>query len=181
MVILKQRKDDLYIEAGSVCFPGNWSLPFNVGNTFLAIHDIVPTMKESGLSRKVRDFLCRIQTGQAWVRKNWTLNAGRVLETAPALFDQWGKYKNQITEENVGQLMHVRVEEQKFFRLPRSNNLLFVIHTHLISFDEFIENKQWAERLYQVILELPDELADYKGYLSIKDKIVNYLREKQLS
>ncbi len=70
----------------------------------------------------------------------------------------------------------MRVEAQKFFRLPHSNGLLFSIHTHLLSLKELTNNKEWTERFYKVLIDLPDDIASYKGYLPNKEKITDYLK-----
>ncbi len=176
LLFLSQREGDLYLDAAQLCFPGNWSLPFNIGRTFEEIHEAVPTFTESGLNRRVRDFLMRIEAGNPWQRRNWTLTAGHVLPTLPATYDNWGQLKNQVTPENVGEMVHLRVEDQKFFRLPQSNGLLFSIHTHMLPLNELIKNREWTKRFYQVLLDFPDSIASYKGYLGYKGIVTTFLR-----
>lgn len=176
LMFLAQREGDLYLAAAQLCFPGNWSLPFNLGRTFEELHEAVPTFTESGLNRKVRDFLMRIEAGKPWQRRNWTLTAGNILPTLPATFDEWGHMRNEVTHENVGEFVHMRVEDQKMFRLPESNGLLFSIHTHLLPMNELIKNREWTERFYRVLIDFPDDIASYKGYLPSKEKVANFLR-----
>lgn len=175
---LSQKEETLYLDAGQLCFPGNWSLPFNLGRTFEEIHAPVPSFSSSGMALKTLGFLKRIEAGKPWRRYNWTITAGRILPTNPATFDEWGKMRQEITAENVGELIHMRVEDQKFFRLPYSNGLIFSIRTHLISLNELANRKEWAERFYKVLIDLPDYMASYKGFLPNKHFITDYLKNK---
>ncbi|MCH6269252.1 heme-dependent oxidative N-demethylase family protein [Neobacillus citreus] len=179
LIYLGQRDGDLYLEAGQLAFPANWSLAFDLGMDFLSIHSPVPkAFSGSGLAEKVRGFIMRIEAGKPWTRFNWTITVEPVLDTAPENFDEWGHKKEQVTVDNVGELVYLRVEDQRLFRLPGSNGILFGIHTHLISLDELCKNHQWMNQFYNVLLDLPDELAEYKGFISYKEKIVSYLENK---
>jgi dimethylamine monooxygenase subunit A len=177
LVYIAQRDGDLYMDAGQLCFPANWSIAFNLGMTYTEFHSPVPHFSDSGLAEKVRKFLLRMEAGKPWTRLNWTLTVEPILNTFPETFDEWGMKKEKITFENMGQLVHLRVEDQRLFRLPYSNGILFGIHTHLISLDELKKKEEWINRFYQVLMDLPDYIAQYKGFISYKDELINYLEE----
>lgn len=179
LVYIAQRDGDLYMDAGQLCFPANWSIAFNLGMTYTEFHSPVPHFTSSGLVEKVRNFLLRMEAGSPWTRLNWTITVEPILETFPETFDQWGTKKEQVTVENAGELVHLRVEEQRLFRLPGSNGILFSIHTHLISLQELVQNHEWNERFYRVLIDLPDYMAEYKGFISYKEKITEYLNNQQ--
>ncbi|MDI7743819.1 DUF3445 domain-containing protein [Lysinibacillus fusiformis] len=174
LVFLSQRDGDLYMDAGQLCFPANWSLAFNIGMTLLEFHSPVPVFS-SGLAKKVRDFLLRMEIGKPWTRLNWSLTVGHRLDTFPENYDQWGKQKSELSPANIGELLHLRVEHQKLFRLPASNGILFSLHTYLKPFEQLIENDLYKKRLQSVIKEIPDYMADYKGFSGYQDIIVQYL------
>ncbi|MFY0545531.1 heme-dependent oxidative N-demethylase family protein [Brevibacillus sp. H7] len=174
-ILMMQRDGDLFLDAGQLCFPANWSLQFNTGMNFLQIHSPIPGFNDQGLADRIRAFLMRIEAGQPWIRRNWSLNAGRRLDTSLETFHLWGPDRKKVTPENAGEFVHLRVEVQKLFRLPRSNGLLFTIHTHLISLEELSRNRAWTEQLYRVLCELPDFIADYKGILLYKEATLSYL------
>lgn len=174
-ILMMQRDGDLYLDAGQLCFPANWSLQFNTGMNFLQIHSPIPGFNDQGLADRIRSFLMRIEAGQPWIRRNWSLNAGRRLDTSLETFHLWGQTRKHVTPENAGELVHLRVEVQKLFRLPRANGLLFTIHTHLISLGALSANRDWTEQLYRVLRELPDFIADYKGILLYKEATLSYL------
>ena len=52
--------------------------------------------------------------------------------------------RTTVTPENVGEKVHLRVELQSFWRLPRSNAILFPIRCFLISLDELVTVPKWA-------------------------------------
>ncbi|PGT76584.1 DUF3445 domain-containing protein [Bacillus sp. AFS040349] len=177
LIYIAQRDDDLYMDAGQLCFPANWSIAFNLGMTYTEFHSPVPHFSSSGLAEKVRNFLLRMEAGKPWTRLNWTLTVEHILDTFPETFDVWGTKKEKITAENLGKLVYLRVEDQRLFRLSRSNGILFSIHTHLISLDELSKNEEWKKRFYLVMTDLPDYMAQYKGFISYKDKLIQYLEE----
>lgn len=177
LIYIAQRDGDLYMDAGQLCFPANWSIAFNLGMSYMEFHSPVPHFSTSGLAEKVRNFLLKMEAGKPWTRLNWTITVGSTLDTFPETFDQWGREKEKINAENIGQLIHLRVEEQKLFRLPGSNGILFGIHTHLISLDELSSTHEWIKQFYHVLIDLPDYISEYKGFISYKDKMVEHLKK----
>jgi hypothetical protein len=177
LIYIAQRDGDLYMDAGQLCFPANWSIAFNLGMSYTEFHSPVPHFSDSGLAVKVRNFLLRMEAGKPWTRLNWTLTVEPILDTFPENFDEWGVKKDKVTVENTGELVHLRVEDQRLFRLPKSNGILFSIHTHLISLEELSKNEIWIDRFYRVLMDLPDYISQYKGFISYKDQIIQYLEK----
>ncbi|KAB8137457.1 DUF3445 domain-containing protein [Gracilibacillus oryzae] len=176
LVIVSQRDQDLYMDAGQVCFPANWSLVFDVGMTFTEWHSPVPVFSDK-LAAKVRDFLMRMEAGKPWTRYNWTLTVEHVLPTFAEDFDLWAPKKDKVTKENIGELVHLRVEDQRLFRLPKSNSILFSIHSHLISLKELAENQVWLEHFRNIIDDLPEYIAEYKGFSEYKPLLSEWLTD----
>lgn len=176
LIYLGQRDGNLYMDAGQLCFPADWSIAFDIGMDFLDIHVPVPqAFSGSGLVEKVRDFILRLEAGKPVTRYNWTLTVEHILDTSPETYDEWGGKNANVTSENAGQLVHLRVEDQRLFRLSRSNGILFSIHTHLITLEELITNQKWKNQFYNILNDIPDDIAEYKGFISYKDKILQYL------
>lgn len=176
LVYLANRDGDLYMDAGQLCFPANWSIAFNLGMTFTEFHSPVP-FTDGSFIEKVRNFLLRMEPGKPFTRLNWTITVEHILDTFPENYDQWGPKKEKITSDNIGELVHLRVEDQRLFRLPKSNGILFSIHTSLLPIEELQKNNEWLTRFYHVLTDLPDQIAQYKGFLSYKDKMIQYLEE----
>jgi hypothetical protein len=177
LIYLQQRDGDLYMDAGQLCFPANWSLAFDLGMSYLQFHSPVPIYSDSGLAEKVLRFLMRIEAGKPWTRLNWTINVGKRLDTSPETFGEWGRGKLALNEENVGHQVHLRTEDQRLFRISGSNGILFSIHTHLLPLEVLVENRSWAERFYRVLEDIPDPIAEYKGFITFKPLMIQYLQK----
>ncbi|WNS78041.1 DUF3445 domain-containing protein [Domibacillus sp. DTU_2020_1001157_1_SI_ALB_TIR_016] len=180
LIYISQKDSDLFMDAGQLCFPANWSIHFNLGMSYLEFHSPVPVFSDSGLAEKVRSFLMRMEAGKPWTRLNWTLTVEPILDTFPETFSDWGSKKEAVTAETAGELVYLRTEDQRLFRLPESNGLLFSIHSHLISLNALLEKPEWTERFYRVLSDLPDYIAEYKGFISYKGSLLAFL-EKHLS
>ena len=93
------------------------------------------------------------------------------LDTSPENYHKWGPDRATVTPENVGEKVHLRVELQSFWRLPRSNGLVFPIRCYLISMDELVTSPKWARRLRRVLTTLPPELVGYKGLTRYRETV----------
>jgi hypothetical protein len=178
LILMVQRDGDLFLDAGQLCFPSNWSLAFNVGMDFKNIHQPIPGFKEEGLDERILRFLLRMEAGNPWWRRNWSLMAGSRLDTSLETFSEWGKERMRVTKENAGRHVHLRVEVQKLFRLPETNSILFTIHTHLLPLEKFVQKKEWLEQFYHVLQELPSFIAEYKGLSLYRGAVMDYLKEQ---
>ena len=178
LLLMMQRDGDLFLDAGQLCFPANWSLYFNVGMTFKEIHSPIPGFQSDSLDDRILQFLMRIEAGTPWGRKNWSLMAGNKLDTSLETFAEWGQARKQVTKENVGKLVHLRVEVQKLFRLPKSNGILFTIHSHMLPLERFIQHTPWLEQFYAILHELPGFISDYKGISLYRHQVLEYLVEE---
>jgi dimethylamine monooxygenase subunit A len=175
LILMGQRDGNLYLDAGQLCFPANWSLAFDLGMSFKEIHRPIPGFKEEGLDERILNFLLRLETGNPWGRKNWSLMAGHRLDTSLETFDQWGKGRKQVTAQNAGEFVHLRVEVQTLFRLPQSNGILFTIHTYLLSLEKLAKKREWLEQFYHILCELPPYIVEYKGLSLFKNAVLEYM------
>ena len=149
IILLDRREDDLFLDAGILTFPASWSLDFDAGMRFEEFHGPVPRAHELGVFKKAKAFLMRVQVGKPWTRLNWTMTVNRRLDTSLDTYAEWKSDRNTVTLDNCGEKIHLRVEVQRFVRLPRSNGLMFPIHTYLISLEELSTNPVWTRRLHQ--------------------------------
>lgn len=178
LVILDQRDGDLFADAGLVTFAADWSFRFDVGMTFMEIHGPVPRLRQTGVVGRAREFIMRLQPGQPYRRTNWTMTIGRRLDTATELYHEWGPdrpYVLTLDDEQFGRLVHLRTEVQHLVRLPGSGAVLFLIRTYMLPLAEIAAVRDWRVRAAAVLAELPDDIADYKGIISFRDRAVEYL------
>ena len=180
IILLDQREGDLFLDAGILTFPASWSLDFDAGMRFEEFHGPVPRAHEMGVFKKAKAFLMRVEIGKPWTRLNWTMTVNRRLDTSLDTYAEWGKDRNTVTLENCGEKVHLRVEVQRFIRLPRSNGLMFPIHTYMISLEELLTNPVWTKRLYEVLKNLPPDLVEYKGLSSYYDTVLTWLSQFDL-
>ncbi|MFW8594061.1 heme-dependent oxidative N-demethylase family protein [Cribrihabitans neustonicus] len=175
--LLDQRDDNLWMDAGMVTTQADWSLDFDIGMNFFEWHAPVPKAHEMGIFVRALKFLLNIQQGQPARRLNWTMTVNPLLDTSPENYHKWGEMKQGLTMENIGAKQHLRVELQTFFRLPRSNALVFPIRCYLISFNDLVKVPKWGRRLHRVIRDLPEELATYKGFIANRPLMVEWLSQ----
>jgi hypothetical protein len=173
--LLDHRDDNLFMDGGTVTTQADWSLDFDLGMSFMEWHGPVPLAHQAGIFERALIFLLRLQLGAPVRRLNWTMTVNPRLDTSPEQYPEWGPDRASITPVNVGRKLHLRVELQTLFRLPRSNAILFCVRCYLISLDELARVPKWIRRLHRVLATLPPELIEYKGLTRYRDVAVQWL------
>jgi dimethylamine monooxygenase subunit A len=174
-VLLDHRDETLYADAGIVTSQADWSLAFNVGMSWKEWHGPVPRATELGVMDRALKFLLNLQLGSPVRRLNWTMTVNPRLDTSPETYPQWGSDRNNVNPDNVGDLVHLRVELQALFRLPRSNAIVFSIRCYLIKLDELVTYPRWAKRLHRVQKTMHSDLIEYKGMTKFHPMMVDWL------
>jgi dimethylamine monooxygenase subunit A len=172
-----QRDENLWMDAGMVTTQADWSLDFDIGMGFHEWHAPVPRAHEMGVFDRALKFLLKLQHGAPVRRFNWTLTVDPLLDTSPENYPKWGPMRADIRPENVGERMHLRVELQTLYRLPRSNGIAFAIRCYLIRFDDLVTIPKWGRRLHRVLRDMPEDLATYKGFLRNRNSLVQWLSQ----
>ncbi len=172
-----QRDDNLWVDAGMVTTQADWSLDFDIGMNFHEWHGPVPLAHQAGVFDRALKYLLALRQDQPVRRLNWTMTINPRLDTSPENYPKWGKDRTTVTPENVADKVHLRVELQTLWRLPRSNAIAFPIRCYLISLREIATQPKWAKRLHRVLKTLPPELAEYKGLTRFRDTAVEWLSQ----
>ena len=172
-----QRNDNLFLDGGMVTTQADWSLNFDIGMSFHEWHGPVPKAHELGVFDRALKFLLRLPYGRPVRRLNWTMTINPRLDTSPENYSVWGPDRTTVTPENVGDKVHLRVELQTLFRLPRSNGILFGIRCYLISLSELSRVPKWRRRLHRVLRDLDPALQEYKGLVRYRPMAVDYLKD----
>jgi len=170
-----QREDNLYVDGGMVTTQADWSFEFDIGMSFHEWHGPVPLAHEKGVFDRALKYLLRLQYGAPVRRLNWTMTINPRLDTSPENYPVWGPDKASVTPENVGQKVHLRVELQTLYRLPRSNAILFGIRCYLASLEEVARVPKWGKRLHRVLRDLHPDIEAYKGLPRFRQMAVDYL------
>lgn len=174
-VIMDQRENNLFMDAGIATAQADWSLSFDLGMNFMQWHSPVPLADGLGIFERALKYLMMVQVGRPVRRLNWTMTINPRLDTAPETYPEWGQDRNSVTAENVGKKVHLRVEAQVVFRLPRSNAMLFSIRCYLANLEELATYPRWAARLHRVLGSLPPELVEYKGLTRYRPTALQWL------
>jgi len=175
--ILDQRENNLWMDAGIATAQADWSLDFDIGMNFMEWHGPVPLAHELGVFDRALKFLLNLQQGRPVRRLNWTMTINPRMDTSPEKYHKWGADRATVTPENAGQKVHLRVELQGLWRLPRSNAIVFSIRGYLMSLADIAAIPKWSRRLHRVLKTLPPELIDYKGLTRYRDAAVTWLSQ----
>lgn len=178
IVLLDQRGEMLYADAGVVTFAADWSFGFDVGMSFLEIHGPVPRIRHEGVITRALEFLKRLQPHQPYRRTNWTMTIGRRLDVSTELYHVWGPDREMIQkadDETFGRLVHLRVEVQHLIRLPDSGAVIFLIRTYLLPLEKLATVEPWRVRTSAVLAELPQDMAEYKGISKYRHRASEWL------
>jgi hypothetical protein len=178
IVLLDQREGQLWADAGVVTFAADWSMGFDCGMSFLQIHGPVPRVHTERVITRAHDFLLRLQPGCGYRRTNWTLTVDGKLDTSTERYPEWGRDRRTLAEgplADVGRRLYLRVEVQHLIRLAASGAVMFLIRTYLLPFHEVAAVPEWGRRLYRVLAELPQDMADYKGLTRTREPAVLWL------
>jgi len=170
-----QRAGSLHLDGGMLTTQAGWSLDFNLGMDFHDLHAPVPTDVTAGLFDRALALLLGLRSGQPVRRVNWGLTASRRMDTAPETYHLWGAERSTLTADNVGERVHLRVELQALFRLPRSNAILFSIRSYLVSLNELQSVPEQARRLLRVLRSLPQSVIAYKDLTRYHHLVVEHL------
>jgi hypothetical protein len=180
LVLLDEREDHLWADAGLVSFASGWSFPFVAGMTFQEIHGPVPRANPDGIFARAEAFLMRLQPGEAYRRVNWTFQPGRMLDKSMDAYTTWLPEAARIlsgeTDQELADGVYLRVELQHLVRLETSGAVLFLIDTRFLSLTDLARVPEWAARTIAVLAELPKDMADYKGLADLGPRVIEYLR-----
>lgn len=176
-VLLDQRDETLYADAGIVTSQADWSLAFNVGMSWREWHGPVPRATELGVMDRALKYLLNLQLGSPVRRLNWTMTVNPRLDTSPETYPLWGGDRNAVNAENVGDMVHLRVELQSLFRLPRSNAVVFSIRCYLLKLSDLVTVPRWAKRLHRVQKGMHPDLIEYKGMTKFHPLMVDWLAQ----
>lgn len=180
VVLLDQREGQLWGDAGIVTFAADWSLGFDVGMSFLQIHGPVPRVHDEKVITRAHEFLMRLEPGTGYRRTNWSLTVDGKLDTSTETYREWGRDRRTIAAgplADVGRRLFLRTEVQHLIRLANSDAVMFLIRTYLLSFADVATVPEWANRLYRVLDDLPDDMAEYKGVARTRGPGLAWLAE----
>ena len=160
------------LTAAALCFPSRWRLLDKIGLPLAAVHGPVPFYADR-LAGAVDRFMRHLKPGHIVSRLNWSL-----LDD-PALFQPGGKWRighsTEITANNAGSRVFLRVERQTLRRLPVTGAVLFGIRVHVYPLDRVIDQPEHAATLAEAVRSLPQEMQHYKSLLPFREPLLEWL------
>lgn len=166
IALLAERDGMLWGDSMVVTFAADWSPAFDAGMSFPEIHGPVPRLHAEGIVERAQKFIMGLQPGQRFRRTNWTLTIDGRLETGTESYPEWGPDRLSVVNgplEEVGDRVFLRVEVQHLIRLQWSGAVMFLIRTYLEPLSTLVRVPEYALRFRDVLAELPEDMAEYKG------------------
>lgn len=179
LLLVKERDGHLCFDAGLVTFAASWSVSFDVGMTMDEIHGPVPRLNREGITSRAGQFLRRLAPDQVYRRVNWTLSASgsRMLDVSLEELPAWGRDIPELVRDRDWARLQLRIEVEHFVRLPMSGAVTFNIRTHMASLAEIKAIPAWRNQLAKIVLELPEDIATYKGFADYRQEAMAWLVE----
>lgn len=117
-VLTKQGSEHM-LTGAVLCFPANWRLAEKINRPLTGIHDPVDEY-DANIAARVQRLFDGVQVG----RPLWRFNRLRYVDA-----DLHQPYK----KAEAGEMPYVRSERQCILRLPRTDAVVFTIHTFVVS------------------------------------------------
>ncbi len=175
LCLLRLAPEGPVLDAAVLCFPSRWSLAEKLGQRLAMIHTRVPFYADR-LAKPVDRLMPNLRDGKLVVRLNWGMTDD------PALYAESRKFRRElnpdVTTQNAGAKLWLRVERQTLRLLPQSGAVLFGIRTHLYTVDRLAADRQVAADLAAAVRGLPPEMALYKSIPPFRDALLAYLDTK---
>jgi dimethylamine monooxygenase subunit A len=167
--------------AGQLCFPNDWDLNQKFEQPFLQIHHHIPKVLTPTM-QAAQKLMERLVSHRPVWRLNWNFKIHNALDMSSQYFAEsrreLAEIGPQLTPSNVGERLYLRVERQTLSRLPRSNYILFGIHTYQNTVANEAQNPDRARRMYQVLKSTPREVMQYKAIPFFEEALLAYLQQR---
>jgi hypothetical protein len=172
LCILQMNDGVPVLTAGVLCFPSGWRLLEKLGLPLAAVHAPVPLYPDR-LARPVDRLIASLKSGRLVERLNWTML------DSPTLFRPGGHFRRErnsnVTADNAGETLFLRVERQILRQLPRSGAVVFGIRTYVYPLGQIAADPAVAARLASAVRGLPPELSAYKSLRTVVEPLLAFL------
>lgn len=116
--ILEKQGEEHVLTSAVLCFPANWRLAEKINRPLIGIHAPVPEY-DANIARRVQRLFDGVRAG----RPMWRFN--KLSYTDADLHQPYKKTDGEITP-------YIRTERQCILRLPRTDAVVFSIHTFVL-------------------------------------------------
>ena len=161
-----------HLIGASLCFPSRWRLADKIGKQLNTIHAPIPGYEEQ-IASTIDKFFDRLKVDKPVWRLNWSLIDD------PTLFQPTGPDRTRanvdITAENAGEKLWLRMERQTLRRLPRTKDILFTIRVHVKPLAQLATQPERAALLAAAVRALPQPVRLYKSLPPFIDAALAWL------
>ncbi len=137
LCVMQRRGNEHVLTAGAMCFPASWTLSEKFMRPMTAIHDPVEDYG-SDLARRVERMFAMMRPEQDMWRANWLVYSDPHLHQ-PRRGGE-GRPHDPLSEQ------WMRVERQSFCKLPKSEAVVFGIHSIVVPFDRLTRDERVSLR-----------------------------------
>ncbi len=169
LVIMKDDGDAGISELMHVCFPSHWNPGERIGQSLYGLHQ--PVANNELLLKVSKNTLQAMVSKGPFIRFVWSLNATSDLSQNPA-FHTHGRKKPLGDDPSK---WFFRVERQTTLPMPELQRSLFTIRIFVAPLPSVL-NDERRKRLQESILSMTEELLTYKGLMTRKEVLLEYLR-----
>ena len=163
---------------GQLCFANGWAISDRLGKSFLEVHHHTPPATMPSVEAGAR-FLQTLKPGRTYWRMSWNFKLSDQMDMTtkhkPAYKADFARRAPRLTADDVGREVFIRIERQTFTRLPRSQGLLFGIHTYNSSVAEEATDPARARSILNVVRGAPRDVKDYKAITPIELPLLSFL------
>ncbi|NMO89350.1 DUF3445 domain-containing protein [Actinomycetospora sp. TBRC 11914] len=178
VVVLGDRGDALWLDAGLVTAASVWSLAFDAGMSFAELHRPVPGDEARRVFERAERFLLRLHPGEAWRRLNWGLQLDDEADLSLDAFPAWGPRRAALDVVDPGREVFLRTEVQHLVKLPLTGSVLFLIGVRPLSLGRVATVPGWAGRLASVLETLAPGTSAYKELDTLGPLAAEWLRRQ---
>lgn len=171
--LLQQRQDGSHaLTAAALCFPAHWRLRDKLGRPLAEIHAPVPGFA-ARLGKPVERFFANLRVERPVWRANWS-----VVES-PELFHPGQRQPvADLSPDNAGERLWLRVERQTLRRLPGTGATVFTIRTLVEPLARTVRRPGAAKAMAERFAEMDAGAAAYKGLPLLRGPLLLYLRRR---
>lgn len=155
--------------ACAVAFPTSWDVQSKFGRGLDEIHEPVPRYSKD-LSKSMNVFFDRLRAEAPVWRSNRTLSDRSSLRLEPSTRTQ--EAETEITINNVGDRVFLRVEYQTLRKFPISDSVLFTIRILQQPLRELLDEPVALRSLVRGLAQMPSDIAHYKRGTSNYEKLI---------
>jgi hypothetical protein len=164
--------------ACAVAFPTSWDVQSKFGRGLDEIHEPVPRYSKD-LAKSMNVFFDRLRAEAPVWRSNRTLSDRSSLRLEPSTRAQ--EAQTEITIDNVGDRVFLRVEYQTLRKFPISDSVLFTIRILQQPLRELLDEPVALRSLVRGLAQMPSDIAHYKrGTSNYEQLIAEWVKESGL-